>query len=166
MTGPSTFAAWALECLASRIPPSPEKLKEWVEAAKLPWKHAKGLENLKFAAFPLNHIPDGVLNAAAEHEAVEYEILQVVGDVPLHYHKRTGGVVMILRNNVGPETKAYLRYGANAGDWHRIPNAGQKIEIPAETIHGFIHPANGSSLYILSINIPPLSPKDTVLTEP
>lgn len=155
---PLSFAGHAVQRLTDHL--MSDKIPLWTRAsiASLEWHSVEGLQ---FAILPQAMLPKDLQRLSAKASVqIEYELIRIIGEVPLHYHDHSGGVINILP----PETwgaEMYLGYWHEDGDWHKIAPKGELVVIPAGTIHGFRVKTN-RFLTVVSVNIPPLPHDDVV----
>ena len=151
-----TFAAHAAqrvtESLLRDVP-----LEDRADISALEWKVAPGLQ---FAQLPQHLLPVGLhaLTSSAPFE-IEYELMRIVDDVPLHYHDESGGVIKILADPRAPADIG-LSFWGEICTWHKVGRE-EVVVIPSGTIHGF-KLRTRAVLWVVSVNIPPLTTDDTI----
>lgn len=72
-----------------------------------------------------------------------------------HHHRHASAFVVLLGPEYGfPEPQSFQKY---VGDQWLPAYAGEKLEIPAGTVHGFtIEPGKTGAAYFLTIQTPPI----------
>ncbi len=127
---------------------------------------AKGIE---FAVIPPHLIPDEVnqfrMQARKIGIELEYELIRLVGTIPPHIHRRSGGAVAKCRSS-NLETEVLLdKFNTYPDvDWQKV-GLGDIFFTPAGMVHGLRFSDGGrpkGPAYLLAVNTPPIEADDVV----
>ena len=126
---------------------------------------------IEFAVIPPKLVPQELRvfqkQAISIGVELEFELIRLIGEVPRHYHRRSGGTIVKCESTLEDTLGIFDYFGKGKKTMWQPVKTGEIKFVPAGMVHALRFDRDnrvGPSevVHILSVNTPPIHPKDTV----